>query len=148
MPPFFYARLLMDVAALKGGAMSALRILFRRNFALALALLAVALLVRAAVPEGWMPQSDRGTVTVRLCTAAGTVEIPLPGKRAPEPDHERGQQPCAFGGLAHASSPPAPAAILPLPEPTAEQYGHAHASFIFAQAARQMPPARAPPAKA
>ncbi len=127
--------------------MTALRALLRRNAGVALALLAVALLVRAAVPQGWMPETAHGTISITLCTAAGAVQMHLPGKHEPSPDHERGQQPCAFGGLAHASTPPEPGAVLPLPGPVAEQYVRAYTHFILAQAARQMPPARAPPAR-
>ena len=145
MPPFFFAHTRTPA---KGPLVTALRALFRRNFGLACALLVLALLVRAAVPHGWMPESRHGAITVTLCTAAGPVEMHLPGKHEPSPQHERGQQPCAFGGLAHASTPPEPAPTLPLPAPVAEQYASAQAPFVLAQAARQMPPARGPPANA
>ncbi|MGX7894067.1 hypothetical protein [Tsuneonella sp. HG222] len=128
--------------------MNALREILRRNRGLALMVLAAALLARVAMPQGWMPDAGSDTITVRLCTAAGVVHVPLPGQPDTPTKPDREQPSCAFAGLVLAAPPPGPGADLPLPPLAAEQFGRASAPFVLAQAARQMPPARGPPSRA
>ena len=81
--------------------------LFRTNRggAFALLLVACALLLRIAIPAGWMPAASAdGLVRITLCTGQGQMEAWVdgdgrihdrkPGKSEPKTDH-----PCAFAGL-------------------------------------------------
>ena len=119
----------------------------RRGFALVLLL--AALVVRAAIPQGYMAESTApGTLTVTICHSDAVVQIPLAGKReAPAKSADPEAQPCVFAGYGMAT-PPADAPALPLPAPAAETIAGAEAPFALAHAARQLPPARGPPATA
>ncbi|MGF7148393.1 hypothetical protein FHS96_002021 [Sphingomonas zeicaulis] len=77
----------------------------RRSGASALLLVACALLLRIAIPAGWMPATGvDGLVRITLCTGQGQMEAWVdgdgrihdrkPGKSEPKTDH-----PCAFAGL-------------------------------------------------
>ncbi|AHE56627.1 hypothetical protein [Sphingomonas sanxanigenens] len=81
--------------------------LFRttRGGTLALLLVACALLLRIAIPAGWMPSTGAdGLIRITLCTGQGQMEAWVdgdgrihdrkPGKSEPKTDH-----PCAFAGL-------------------------------------------------
>ncbi|HEV2530402.1 DUF2946 family protein [Phenylobacterium sp.] len=74
-------------------------------------LLLVAMLLRAAIPTGWMPDTARGPAALVICTASGAQHLPndggLPGSA--HTHHEV----CAFAGL--AAAPPPPPAALPAP---------------------------------
>ena len=118
----------------------------RRGFALVLLL--AALLVRGAIPQGYMAESTApGTLTVTICHSDAVVQIPLGKKGTPARSVDPEPQPCVFSGCG-AAVPPAEAAILPLPAAVAEAFTRAEAPFALAQAARQLPPARGPPAAA
>lgn len=110
------------------------------------ALLALALIVRALVPTGWMPIATDDGVRLVLCPGQGHAVAGMHhggghGHDAPMPDH-----PCAFAGLGLAAdTAPAPL-ILPLP-PLAEPPAP---SEVFAVAIGQglaapPPPATGPP---
>ena len=116
----------------------------RRGFALMLLL--AALLVRGAIPQGYMAESTApGTLTVTICHSDAVVQIPLEPKReAPVKSVDPEPQPCVFAGQG-AATPPVEAPALPLPAPIAEAFAQAEAPFALAQAARQLPPARGPP---
>jgi hypothetical protein len=119
----------------------------RRGFALMLLL--AALLVRGAIPQGYMAESTApGVLTLTICHSDAVVQIPLaeqgepPAKSAdPEP------QPCAFAGNGPVV-PPAEAADLPIPAVTTEALAQFEKPFALAQAARQLPPSRGPPVAA
>lgn len=117
-------------------------------------LLAAALLLRAAVPAGWMPTAGHDGVRIALCTGMGTEFLTLGAdghlhKEAPKPDSPKPNtlgDPCPFG-LASAQAADLPPIIL-LPEALARL--DAVVSPSFAQAARiarrsLRPPARGPP---
>ncbi|WP_431470284.1 hypothetical protein [Sphingosinithalassobacter sp. LHW66-3] len=91
---------------------------------LVLALVACALLVRIAIPAGWMPQAHAGTVRIALCnalpgapavhSARALLEAAIPAPDGdPAPD-AGADSPCAFAGMALAVSlPQAPPASAP-----------------------------------
>ena len=91
--------------------MLALRALIRDHARLTLVLLALALVVKAAVPAGFMLSAggDR-LLTVTICSdatgAPEQVQILIPGKKDTGGDHSKAAdkgQPCAFAGLGHAA---------------------------------------------
>jgi hypothetical protein len=72
----------------------------RRHFALAI--IALALLMRMLVPVGFMPEVSAGKITVALCTGHGpaVIEMALPGSG----HHDQGKSakpdmPCPFGSI-------------------------------------------------
>jgi hypothetical protein len=103
-----------------------------RNAATTLAL--VAMLLRALLPDGWMPAPPGSHATLVICTATGFKHIALPGEPSKK-QHENGNEsgPCAFA----AASPFAPPAALASPLP---QQAERAAPLVFAQA---LPPSRA-----
>lgn len=113
-------------------------------------LLVAALVMRAAVPQGYMTErAEDGAVTVLICHSDAVVQIPLPQKKAPpENDGKQAREVCAFAGLGVGAAPASPAFDLPLPQPVAESFAIDHGPFALAAAARQRPPARGPPARA
>ena len=121
----------------------------RARRGIALMLLLAALLVRGAIPQGYMAESTApGTLTVTICHSDAVVQIPLAGKReAPAKSADPEAQPCVFAGYGMAT-PPADAPFPPLPAPAAGTFAMAEAPFALAHAARQLPPARGPPATA
>lgn len=102
--------------------MQRLRTLVMRQRALAALVLAAALLLRAAVPAGYMfaPAQDGRTLAVTVCTGSAPqqIELALPGKGSTQREHEAKDGPCAFAGLGTlAANADAPALALP-PEPS------------------------------
>lgn len=115
---------------------------------LTLLLLLAALLVRGAIPQGYMAESTSpGTLTVTICHSDAVVQIPLDTRGAPDEPADPEPQPCVSAGYGPAV-PLAEAANLPLPPRVAEAFGQVEAPFALAQTARQHPPARGPPAAA
>ena len=115
----------------------------------ALVLLLAALLVRAAIPEGYMAETtDAGELRVAICHSDAVWQIPLAEKDGePKRSADPEPQPCVFAGYG-AAVPPAEAGTLPLPASVAAAFVQAETPFALAQAARQLPPARAPPVPA
>ena len=97
---------------------------------LALLLVGCALLLRIAVPAGWMPQIGAGQVTLSWCADSGysgpaalteakallanAIGKPTPAEHQKSPD-----QPCAFAMAAQPLAPADPL-ILPMPHPVVE----------------------------
>ena len=86
---------------------------------LLLALFACAMLLRVAIPEGWMPITDAGGIRLTICTGMGPVETmaDMPGMnhhKAPA-GQDQGDHPCTFAGLGMAAALPdlPPSPILP-----------------------------------
>ncbi len=77
---------------------------FARSLAVGLAL--GAMLLRALLPDGWMPSAAAGAPFV-ICSADG---VHTGGKAPADPARERGHAPCAFAAAAPLS-PPALAAV-------------------------------------
>jgi hypothetical protein len=89
--------------------MRSIRIFLRRYPALALAVLALALAVKAMVPAGYMLAADSKSLslTVTVCTGMDTmqktIEIPVHKSQDGKSSHEQaGDSPCAFTALSHA----------------------------------------------
>ena len=122
----------------------------RFRFGLAWLLLAAALIMRAVVPQGYMAEAaPDGTIVVALCQSDAVLTIPLKRQQHDEePPQGREQAPCAFASLAIGDGPGPDAPVLSLPDRVAEQFDASEVAFALAAAARQLPPARAPPAKA
>lgn len=81
-----------------------------------IALLAVALFVRALVPTGWMPVATADGVRFELCAGqamppqAGMHHGHKEGGKPALPDH-----PCAFAGLGLAADTAPSPVVLPIP---------------------------------
>jgi hypothetical protein len=128
--------------------------------ALVLVLLALVLAVRMAVPTGWMPVSDADGFRFAICSSTGPVQAAMNHDRAMKMDHgamghesqapEHGKtsadQPCAFAGLALASTPALPSLSLPpqLAATTAPPLP-THAVGVGRGLAAPPPPATGPP---
>src|SRR5688572_27416487 len=107
-------------------------------------LIAAVLLLRAAVPQGFMPETaDDGTIALVVCGSGGVVHIPLkdgvPAKRS-APSH------CAFAGIGAADLPPPlvlPAAVWSAPEYVQDNEAAQRTASLYPR-----PPSRAPPIRA
>lgn len=83
--------------------MTRLRAFFRECPLLAVWLVALALLMKVAVPAGFMASADGGGLTVQFCTADGvrtvllTADGQIKNPDAPQPD-STANSPCAFAG--------------------------------------------------
>ncbi|MXO58647.1 hypothetical protein GRI89_03710 [Altererythrobacter salegens] len=146
----------------------------RARRGLAMALLLAALLVRAAIPQGYMVEStETGALAITICHSDIAWQVPVEVEAMHhdqmqmahgQMDHgqmdqaqmgheskghdQKGHgepQPCAFAVAVNAT-PPADFPSLPLPRAVAEAFVRSEAPFALATAARQLPPARAPPA--
>ncbi|MGI4876585.1 MAG: DUF2946 family protein [Janthinobacterium lividum] len=91
--------------------MTAFRHHLLRRRLLALVLVALALLVRFAVPAGYMPVFSGNTVTIALCSGSGPMKLAMPGMSDHDSgdhdtgdhdtgEHGKGEMPCGFAGLA------------------------------------------------
>lgn len=107
-------------------------------------LLLAALAMRALIPQGYMAESTSpGTLTVTVCHSDAVWQIPVEKRK---PDRERRDpQPCAFAKLSVGAAPEL-AARLPLPPVVVASFAANEAPLALASAARQLPPARGPPA--
>ena len=77
-----------------------------KQFAVSLAL--AAMLLRALLPDGWMPASAGSGTPFVICSVDG---VHTGGKGTPtQPSREHG--PCAFASVAPLSPPALPAAVL------------------------------------
>lgn len=89
--------------------MHLLRRLILSNRPLAIAVLALALLMKLAMPAGFMPSVSNGQIVVSLCsgTGASTMAITIPGLEHDRPDgggHSgKTEPPCAFASLSTPS---------------------------------------------
>ncbi len=115
-----------------------LRTFVRRNPAAAAMIAALALLLRAVVPGGFMPTIDHGQIVISICTGSGpvTAAIALPGaEHSDAGDHAKSDQPCAFAGLSLTALAAADAVLLALA-----------LLFVLALGLRPLVPALARPA--
>lgn len=121
--------------------MSQLRSLFRNHAWLAVALLALALIGRAAVPAGYMPDAGRGVLTVKICGTGAAWSIPL-GDKPAKP--KRAEQPCAFAASAALALPPT---LAELATPTIRHSAFAlrNLPLVRLREAIPRPPSRGPP---
>ena len=82
-------------------------------------LVGLALLMRMAVPAGYMPMFSGGTVTIELCSGHGPMRtaMAMPGMadhRDKKSEHGKGELPCGFSGLSTPSLAGATAILLAL----------------------------------
>ncbi len=130
------------------------RTLIRGHAALLLPLLALALFVRALVPQGYMPAPrEQRLFSIQLCSASSggrTIDFAVP---ADDSDHQDGGEhpadmPCAFQALGltatGAAPAPAPLMLLNLRLLLAQGFAPAIAGHAV-RAAASPPPATGPP---
>lgn len=127
-------------------------------------LLLAVLLLRAVVPQGWMPDTDAsGRLVVRICDGAGAMVLPRPdapqmhgahhgGGHGEHADHGSGgddaHDQCAFAGLS-APAASAPPVLLPAPLPPVAYFTAPRPETgLRTQSTALPPPARAPPVPA
>ena len=110
-------------------------------------LLATALLARAFVPQGYMPErTTERTIAVAICGSGEHWAIPLGDRNENRRDTPTAvDAPCAFAGLGVPALPPAATPELPSLAPAAQVYGERAANPQLAQAARLLPPSTGPP---
>lgn len=123
----------------------------KQSSALTLLLVACALLLRVAIPAGWMPTTGAdGLVRITLCTGQGQMEAWVDGDgrihdRKPEPKTDH---PCAFAGLIAPAIDAAPIdAPLPFARTGDVAPAFAHATVAIGRGlAAPPPPPTGPPA--
>jgi hypothetical protein len=108
-----------------------------------LALLALVLVLRTAIPAGYMIAPSSGGLAFTLCEAS----VP-----APSPHHQghetpaKPKPPCAYAALAAPALPPGPPLVLaPPPPPEASPAGGAGTAAIAPEPASPPPPSTGPP---
>jgi hypothetical protein len=106
-------------------------------------LIAAVLLLRAAVPQGFMPErAVDGSITLTICGSGGVVHIPLK-KDAPKPKKDTAPSHCAFAGIGVADLPPP--LVLPVLVWTAPAFVERHETAQRTAALYPRPPSRGPP---
>ena len=113
-----------------------------------LPLILCALLLRIAVPAGWMPGADRGT-PITICTGAGMAQAWIDGEGkvhkegGPQQGHD---QPCTYSvlGMAAHAAPDAPA-VAPVRIGELLVPGAQFAAAIGQGLAAPPPPSTGPP---
>jgi hypothetical protein len=135
--------------------MHALRPLSAVQRRLLLALFACALLLRVAIPQGWMPVADAGGWRLTVCDGMGPAAAmaAMPGmthnahdRHAPPP-HDQGDHPCTFAGLALVAALPDLPPALARPAVRAVETLTAPVRIAIGRGlAAPPPPATGPPA--
>ncbi len=123
-------------------------------------LIVAALLVRAAVPTGWMPVAAQDGLRLMLCNGDGPVEIAMDtgadehahhGHHGSGPDEKQGgdhtgKEACPFGLALGKSADIAPPLVTGLPlDSTAPSIGPMPAAARLTAWRSLRPPARGPP---
>jgi hypothetical protein len=123
-------------------------------------LIAAALMMRALVPQGWMPDTGSHSLfAIKPCAP----ELMLPdapmqmssshhdhmdmsgaGQHSDHSEHFAGE-PCAFSGFGMAGLAGEDFAILSDPLPVTQEFGRVQSDAIAVARRRTLPPARAPP---
>lgn len=131
--------------------MAIIRRLVIAHPALFLMAFAAALLVRAFVPTGFMPESKVGRITIAICTGNGpiksSIELPVGQRKSDGRPLHSDMVPCHFASLA------LPLLVGDLQPQVLDQAGNVRfvpavrrATRALARPAHHRPPARAPPA--
>jgi hypothetical protein len=119
---------------------------------LAAALFACALLLRIAIPAGFMPAQTAHGIVVRMCDGMGSgktmvIDIGLPDKSKHHPEHEKPAVPCAFSGLTAAVLGADPGLTLALPAMVLGEFAlPPPLDFRLGDTDFLTPPLRGPPA--
>jgi hypothetical protein len=104
-------------------------------------LVAAVLLLRVAVPQGFMPErTGDGSITLTICGSGGLIHIPLK-EDAPKKDNAPSH--CAFAGIGVADMP-SPLVLTRL-DWTAPEFVERHEAAQRASALYPRPPSRGPP---
>ena len=134
--------------------MTPLRDHLRQHCRLAVALILLALMMRFAVPAGFMPNFTGGAVSIDICTGHGpaTVTLATPGPGDHQGDKSnrgKGEMPCSFSGLSTHSLAAADPILLAVAILFATAIlRHLVVIRLPAASARLRPPPRGPPARA
>ncbi len=108
-----------------------------------------AMLLRALMPAGWMPNADAAAGTpITICTMNGAVQIDLvadPLKKNHHQDNSRHHETCPFAAAPHMAQPAAITAFtLPSPIAMSEQFsahrGVAGYALLYAPQIPRAPP--------
>jgi len=116
-----------------------MRLPFSRSTAISLAL--CAMLLRALLPDGWMPAATTGTPFV-ICSVDG---VHSGGKQPADPARESGHAPCAFAAAAHLAPPAFAAVALPVPSNAQPAIFAWRSARLESHARQRSHPPRAPP---
>lgn len=101
------------------------------------------LMLRAAVPAGFMPErSDAGTITLTVCNTGAVVHIPLGKDKAPKNDPAPSH--CAFAGMGAPADLPPPL-VLPALDWRGQYFSERAEAAQRAAALYPRPPSRGPP---
>lgn len=115
----------------------------------AAALIVLALAMKLAVPAGFMPVEQAGTITVMVCTGMGQqqVAIDVPGMPVKQDGATRAAgQPCAFAGLGLDMLPGVDPVLLAGALAFILALGFVGVAVVRVDRARQLwPPMRGPP---
>jgi len=113
-------------------------------------LLGVALLLRALVPAGWMPDTGRSDgIVVKICNSSATITLPLKNDSAPDRnDVGHKSAPCLFAGFGGDAPLPDADTALPTVAPAEQQAIATLAPLLLARQSFLLPPGRGPPANA
>jgi hypothetical protein len=118
-----------------------------------LRLLAIlALLIRAAVPSGWMPVADAGGIRIAICSGSGPMDMVVGQdgtlhRDAPVQDRQAPRDVCPFGLVSGIAADVPPSVFLapsPLQQPEQHARTLAFTEKLFPRALR--PPPTGPPA--
>ncbi len=110
--------------------------------AVAVSLALCAMVLRAFLPDGWMPGADAASLVI--CSADGMHHTT--GKAPGEPAQQRSHAPCAFAAAAPLAPPSLEANTIAAPRQIARVAFTAAQNTIARQRAHRPNAARAPPA--
>lgn len=116
---------------------------------LALVLVALALLVRVAIPQGWMPVAQADGFGFAICSGSGPAAgwVDLDGSGEHKPDKSAHDHPCAFAGMSAPLLGGADVSVaLPAPAVAAIPSAAHLAAAIGHGLAAPPPPSTGPPA--
>lgn len=120
----------------------------KRRYAATL-LLALTLLMRVVVPQGYMPVEAADGFRVELCSGTEGKTIVIPGIKlnGGQDKHDAGKSPCDFAGAGQAAALPDVAFVPPLaPQPQAPTLSAPRAILAPGRGlAAPPPPATGPP---
>lgn len=131
--------------------MGGLRTSLKLNWSLALALVFLAMVMRALVPAGFMVESSARSLTVLVCAdstgARSAIAVSIPQSGSKSPALAKAHETCAFSSLGFAALAAADPLQLALALAFILALGFA-ASIIFTprRQLRMLPPPRGPPA--
>ncbi len=115
--------------------------------ALCMLLVAAALVLRVAVPQGWMLEQDAaGTITVSVCNSDARIVIPVKqGDSHQQDDAGKASSQCVFAGHQADTAPVDGLAPLPLPQLAEAQWDALRMRALSPESVPDLPPARGPP---